>query len=284
MAVTTADLGLVRGPAGKDGAAGKAATVSVGTVMAGSTPNVTNSGTGTDAVLNFVLQTGPQRPKGDTGVPGPKGDKGDTGAQGPAGARGATGATGPQGPKGDTGARGATGPQGPAGPMSTIAERAANDRFQTGPSNYISVDGSGTTHIRGNGGVFVNDSSGGGWSYIYASSFNTQSSCRYKENVRPLSNRDAQKLLDLEPVQFDYIDPRNGTDCFGLIAEEAYIVQPQGITLAEVDGEEVPDAIDYSAYVPQLIKLCQMQQAQIDTMTAQLTGLCSENDTSRQGK
>ena len=50
---------------GPQGVPGEAATVAVGSVQSGATPNVTNSGTNTDAVLNFVL------PKGD------KGDKGD---------------------------------------------------------------------------------------------------------------------------------------------------------------------------------------------------------------
>lgn len=55
---------------GVQGAKGDAATVTVGTVTAGeagSSPSVTNAGTSTAAVLNFVI------PKGD------KGDKGDTG-------------------------------------------------------------------------------------------------------------------------------------------------------------------------------------------------------------
>jgi Collagen triple helix repeat (20 copies) len=54
--------------------------------------------------------TGPQGPKGDTGLQGPvgpQGPKGDTGLQGP---------VGPQGPKGDTGLQGPVGPQGPPGP------------------------------------------------------------------------------------------------------------------------------------------------------------------------
>lgn len=49
---------------GPKGEPGEAATVAVGTVTGGATAQVTNSGTNTDAVLDFVL---------------PKGDKGDTG-------------------------------------------------------------------------------------------------------------------------------------------------------------------------------------------------------------
>jgi hypothetical protein len=59
------------------GPAGEAATVTVGTVTAGTaggTPAVTNSGTTSEAVLDFVLvpgDTGPQGATGDTGPQGP---------------------------------------------------------------------------------------------------------------------------------------------------------------------------------------------------------------------
>lgn len=71
------------GAAGKDGTNGKdgaAATITIGAVTtgdAGTAASVTNAGTASAAVLNFVI---------------PKGEKGDTGAQGP---QGETGTTGP---------------------------------------------------------------------------------------------------------------------------------------------------------------------------------------------
>ena len=77
------------GETGPKGDPGDAATIHVGTVTAsepGGDPSVTNSGSTSAAVLNFVL------PRGETGP------KGDTGPQG------ATGPQGIQGPKGDTGA------------------------------------------------------------------------------------------------------------------------------------------------------------------------------------
>ena len=80
------------GGAGPQGPAGQAATIQIGSVTSGDAPAVTNSGTETEAVLDFVLQQGP------TGPQGPKGDKGETGGIGP---------QGPEGPQG---------PQGPAGP------------------------------------------------------------------------------------------------------------------------------------------------------------------------
>lgn len=94
------------GSAGPQGPAGQAATIQIGSVTSGDAPAVTNSGTETAAVLDFVLQqgpAGPQGPKGDPGpqgTEGPQGPKGDTGEQGPAGAKGDPGEQGPQGPAG----------------------------------------------------------------------------------------------------------------------------------------------------------------------------------------
>ena len=94
------------GSAGPQGLAGQAATIQIGSVTSGDAPAVTNSGTETDAVLDFVLQQGPAGPQGPQGDPGlqgpegPQGPKGDTGEQGPAGAKGDPGEQGPQGPAG----------------------------------------------------------------------------------------------------------------------------------------------------------------------------------------
>ena len=130
-------------------------TVKVGTTTTGepgTDASVTNSGTETEAILNFIIPrgdpgaTGPQGPKGDTGATGLQGPKGDPGETGPQGEKGDTGATGPQGPKGDTGETGpqgekgdtgATGPQGPKGPKGDPGETGPQgpkgDTGATGP-------------------------------------------------------------------------------------------------------------------------------------------------------
>ena len=54
------------GKDGEKGADGKAATVKIGTVTEGDTPSVTNSGTETDAVLNFVLPKGSSSQSGSS--------------------------------------------------------------------------------------------------------------------------------------------------------------------------------------------------------------------------
>ena len=97
------------GGGSSSGEAGTAATIEVGTVTtgeAGSSASVTNVGTKSEAVFDFVIPRGDKGDKGDTGPQGPqgeKGDKGDTGPQGEKGDKGDTGPQGPQGEKGDTG-------------------------------------------------------------------------------------------------------------------------------------------------------------------------------------
>lgn len=90
-------------------------TVKAGTTTTGAPgtdANVTNSGTDTHAIFDFIIPRGDKGEKGDPGDQGPqgiqgiKGDKGDQGEQGTQGIKGDTGATGPQGPKGDTGPAG----------------------------------------------------------------------------------------------------------------------------------------------------------------------------------
>lgn len=89
-----------QGPAGKNG---QAATVAVGkttTGTAGQSASVTNSGTDSAAILDFVIPQGPQGEQGEqgpAGAQGPKGDKGDTGAQGIQGVQGPEGTIGDYG-------------------------------------------------------------------------------------------------------------------------------------------------------------------------------------------
>lgn len=70
------------GEGGSSGEAGTAATIEVGTVTtgeAGSSATVTNVGTTSAAVFDFVIPKGDKGEKGDHGPQGPQGEKGDTG-------------------------------------------------------------------------------------------------------------------------------------------------------------------------------------------------------------
>ena len=136
-AYITSDLPLPDVSVGPPGPPGEAATVTVGgttTGEPGTQAQVTNSGTVSNAVLDFTIPRGETGDKGDTGPtgpegpPGPQGPKGDTGEAGPQGPKGDTGATGPQGEAGPQGPAGETGPQGPQGPKGD-----KGDTGETGP-------------------------------------------------------------------------------------------------------------------------------------------------------
>ena len=127
---------------------GLAATLDIGTVTSGETFSVTNTGTRTEAVLDFVLVPGTKGDKGDTGDTGPqglqgdKGDKGDTGNTGNQGSKGDKGDQGEQGLKGDKGDTGDTGPQGIQGDQGPQGIQGIQGiQGDTGPQGIQGIQG-----------------------------------------------------------------------------------------------------------------------------------------------
>ena len=104
---------------------------------------------------------------------------------------------------------------------------------------------------------------------ISASAFNVNSSRRYKENINDMTEEEANKILDVDVKMFDYKKRENGTDVAGVIAEEVYNILPNVVTLANVDGNEMPDSVDYSKFVPYLIKEIQMLKKEVDELKGQ---------------
>ncbi len=266
---------------------------------------VTASGSNTAKVFSFEFKnlkgatgaTGPRGATGATGAQGPKGatgpqgPKGDTGATGPQGLRGATGATGPQGPKGDTGATGPQGPQGPSGSpwgggtftgnvyinnksicpvtngtcgIGNITYQFMHAYIRTTFSDLIkpiNTSSNATVNICAAAAQSRNFANSA-WAPVYASAFTIQSSKKYKENISDLTEETARQILNYHVVNYDYINHDDGTDCQGLIAEEVAEINPYPVVFK--DGK--PDGLDYSKFVPQLIKMVQLQQAAIESL------------------
>lgn len=129
------------------------------------------------------------------------------------------------------------------------------------------TNASGYINLRPNAAVQVRDTSNSSWKPISALAFNTQSSRRYKKNIVDMSEEEAKRVLRYRVVKYDCINENDGTGCEGLIAEE----------VAEVDEYPVyrtPDGtiegLDYSKFVPQLIKMVQLQQKEIDELRKEL--------------
>lgn len=99
---------------------------------------------------------------------------------------------------------------------------------------------------------------------IKAPGFTNTSSKRYKENVEYLSDDEARKILDVNVHTYDYIDKDNGKNCVGFIAEE---IEEIGLEYPLFrDGDGNPDALDYSRFVPYLVKMIQIQQKEIESL------------------
>lgn len=116
---------------------------------------------------------------------------------------------------------------------------------------------------------FIKSSSA--WLGLKALSFNVQSSKYVKDNINDISNKEAMKLLQLRPVSFDYKFD-GGKNKRGLIAEEVLEVMPEMVEVPEGYTEFDPEnawntpSIDYSKFVPYIIKMIQIQQKEIDIL------------------
>ena len=130
---------------------------------------------------------------------------------------------------------------------------------------------SGNAHLTSNGGGHVythgtglaaTNKTGSGFVPCYASSFSVQSSRRFKKNIRPMTEDRARILLNYKVVNFDYINEENGVDCDGLVAEDLNEIYAYPIVM---DGDSI-FGIDYSKIVPQLIKMVQIQQKDIELL------------------
>lgn len=119
---------------------------------------------------------------------------------------------------------------------------------------------------------------GDGYTNMIALAFDVISSKLIKRNVQPISEEKANAILELEPVTFDFTFGKKGQ---GLIAEEAYKVLPEVVTVPKdynIEDDEgnaerlkndptasIP-CIDYSSIVPYIIKLVQMQERRISNI------------------
>lgn len=111
--------------------------------------------------------------------------------------------------------------------------------------------------------------SGTEWADVQGKSFNNPSSMRYKKNIKDMSQEEGLNILKLRPVNYDYKVEGNGTDCSGFIAEEVSEVMKYPVVY--IDGEI--EGLDYSKFVPSIVKLCQIQQQQIDELQRKIESL-----------
>lgn len=112
---------------------------------------------------------------------------------------------------------------------------------------------------------------------IAASAFNVGSSKLIKENIEDMSEEEANKILGINIVGFDYKEKFGGVKGnFGVIAEPTKEIIPSAVTVPDgyseenfVESEGINQkilSVDYSKFIPYLIKKVQMQQKEIEAL------------------
>lgn len=134
-------------------------------------------------------------------------------------------------------------------------------------------------HNRGSGrdkdGRIQINGAGTGWNI--SPSIGSGSSYKIKKNIEELSQEEAEKILLLKPVKFDYkyFDTNTQNDR-GFIAEEVAKILPNLVIPEE--GEETdenffPASIKYFDIIPYLVKVVQRQDDEIKTLTEKINKL-----------
>ena len=114
--------------------------------------------------------------------------------------------------------------------------------------------------------IYENGQSGN----ITCVSLTQTSSRKVKKNIADMTSEEARKLLELEPVSFDYKEEAQGTDRRGFIAEDVAKVLPNVVT---PETENAPASLDYIQLVPYLVKMAQEQQKEIEELKKKIEKL-----------
>lgn len=128
-----------------------------------------------------------------------------------------------------------------------------------------------------NGGAYFSLADDVGTQNIYMSGTNGQIVCvslvqtssrKAKENIKPMD--DADKLLELEAVSFDFKNKAQGTNRRGFIAEDVEKVLPN---LVKPETETEPAALDYVGMIPYLQDIIKKQEARITALEEKIKSL-----------
>lgn len=145
-----------------------------------------------------------------------------------------------------------------------VTGNLSSDRYYTAtPGRTMVFESGGFVNIQVGQSAQVRNQGDTGWAAISAREFVQQSSKRYKENIEEMTEEYAKKLLELRPVSYDYKNKADGVGCYGLIAEEVDSIESYPVFY---NDDHAPEGIDYSKFVPQIIKLLQMHEKEIEKL------------------
>lgn len=122
---------------------------------------------------------------------------------------------------------------------------------------------------------------GNGMGWFHAGGYAQDSSKYVKKNIQDIPEDEALKLLQLRPVSFDY--KKGDTNRRGLIAEEVMDIYPELVQIPDgydedtfeydEEGPNLVPSLDYSGFIPYLIKMVQIQQKEIEDLKEQVSEL-----------
>jgi hypothetical protein len=149
-------------------------------------------------------------------------------------------------------------------------------QYHTANISRVVMMSDGQVSVQTKGYLSCNNYDNTGFKPMTASAFNVSSSRKVKENIEPIADEEAYKLLDVTPVSFDYISEIGGAkNQFGVIAEEVNDILPFVVSIPEDYKEDdgnymnVP-SVDYSKFIPHLIKLVQIQEQKINDLQQEI--------------
>ena len=113
------------------------------------------------------------------------------------------------------------------------------------------------------GGISVSDS---------GVTFNTTSDRRLKENIEPLEATD--KLMDMNPVLFNWKDNPDGPKNMGFIAQDMQNIMPEAVSFD--DTEEKMLRMDYGRITPILVSALQNAHKKIEELESRIVAMESK--------
>jgi hypothetical protein len=110
---------------------------------------------------------------------------------------------------------------------------------------------------------------------LYVSgTLNSTSDANIKENVTSISNTDCDKLFELKPKQYNFIDDATKKIHYGLIAQEVEETYP--LLVGEMDNIDENNelytikTVNYMELIPIMLRKMQQMQAEIDELREKL--------------
>ena len=147
--------------------------------------------------------------------------------------------------------------------------------FGSGTYTVLENTSNGYTDLTTGNAVRSVNKARNGYMPMHASGFVNQSSRRYKIPKGIMNDSEADRLMKLNVVKFDYIN--GDKNQYGLYAEDTYNSVPECVYKNE---KNIIDGIDYTKLIPFMIKKIQMQDREIkrlENIVAHLTGIAMQN-------